>query len=63
MKRKLKVRMRGAQLRAFTAGHMSDDEARAQGYDPVKVRAYHRILPPLGRLTLQHRSRTEIPQT
>jgi hypothetical protein len=46
MKQKLKVRMQGALLRAFAAGQLSDDQVRAQGYDPEEVRARHRIGPP-----------------
>jgi hypothetical protein len=40
---KLKTRMQGATLRAFVAGHMSDEEARVQGYDPDAAREYHKI--------------------
>jgi hypothetical protein len=46
MEKKLKTRMAGALLRSFTTGHLSDDAARAMGYDPDAVRDYHRILKP-----------------
>jgi len=43
MTQKLKVRMQGAKLRAFTRGDLSDADVRAQGYDPDTVRTYHCI--------------------
>jgi hypothetical protein len=46
MAKKLKVRMAGARLRAFVSGRISDDDARAQGYDPAAVRRYHNIPKP-----------------
>jgi hypothetical protein len=42
----LKTRMVGAELRSFRAGYLSDDAARAMGYDPDAVREYHHIEPP-----------------
>jgi hypothetical protein len=44
MKKKLKTRMRGALLRWFRAGRMSDEDARKRGYDPDAVRKNHKML-------------------
>jgi uncharacterized protein (UPF0335 family) len=49
MKTKLKTRMAGVKLRAFKAGHISDQEARAQGYDVKAVRKYHHMPRPKAR--------------
>ena len=46
MSKKLKTKMRGAVLRAFSAGILSDQDVRARGFDPDAVRANHKLSPP-----------------